>query len=177
MGPNTEDNGLLTSLDKEAIELAWIANAYMDGAERITEALIEDEHERSLHHFRVPLHLAHLAIELFLKAGICSAGRRPPATHDLQLLKEQYESVGGLPRLPVPSYLDEYQSSHPDLFDPNLSKPPRRTFERLRYYSDQAGRPYAQLELADLKQLQAELSQLHIAANWLLLALGCYEPR
>lgn len=156
---------------EEARDLAWAANAYLDCAMRLCESLVDDEYQDSTHHFRVPLHLAYLAIELYMKAGILLGGQRYAPTHDLNELQKQFDEVNLGIALPIPSYLDQFIPKAADLFieDPALTS--SRHFERFRYYADRRGNPFPELEIADLRELKRELEELHRAAWKILMSV------
>lgn len=158
-----------------AEELAWTANAYLDGAMRICEGLLEDEHDQSSHHFRVPLHLAYLALELYLKAGISLGRALFPATHDLDKLQRLYDKAKVGIKLPRPSYFEKFTPRSLELCPGPTAPTMIQYFERLRYSSGRDGSLHPDLELADLKELKQELDELH--RNGLRLLLKTIEPR
>lgn len=141
----------------------WIANAYVDCAIRLCESLVEDEFDRSLHHYCVPLHLTHLAIELYLKSGICLGGQKFKPTHDLDKLQKQYNQAGLGIIFPIPRYLDQFIVRSEDLFTDDPAPTSAWHFERFRYNSDRNGIPFPELQLASLQQLKKELEELHKA--------------
>jgi hypothetical protein len=141
----------------EAVELSWIANAYLDAAIRICASIVEDDNEEHFYLNRVPLHLAYLALELYYKAGLSAFKKRFPPTHDLQKLRTLYaEAVPDIP-LPIPSFIQSQIVRTEDLFleDPGLSITDQ--FTRYRYYSDRKGNPFPELEPVDIPELYEEL--------------------
>jgi hypothetical protein len=85
---------------------------------RICRSLIEDGHEKSIHHNRVPLHLAFLGLELYFKAGISAARREYPKHHDLAELQQMYADLWPDIPLPIPKFFDDLIPSRSrDLFD------------------------------------------------------------
>jgi hypothetical protein len=158
-----------------AEELAWTANAYLDGAMRICNGLLEDEHDQSSHHFRVPLHLAFLSLELYLKAGIALGRALFPATHDLDKLQRLYDKARVGIELPRPSYFSRFTPRSLELFPDHKAPTMGQYFERLRYSSGKDGSLFPDLELADLSELKEELEKLH--RNGLKLLLKTIEPR
>lgn len=148
---------------EEADELSWIANAYLDCAIRLCESLVEDEFDRSLHHYRVPLHLAYLAIELYLKSGIRLRGQKFQLTHDLDKLQKQYDQAGLGIIFPIPRYLDQFIVRSEDLFTDDPAPTSAWHFERFRYNSDRKGVPFPELQLANLQELKKALEELHKA--------------
>jgi hypothetical protein len=166
---------------EEAVELAWIGNAYLYGARELCTRLIDDDHERSLHHFRVPLHLAYLALELFYKSGIASSGQIYPTHHRLRELERDFKKTVPSLDVPIPTYLaqllprdlDPYtQEMFPDLPLPREADGP--LFERLRYVSGRNRVRFRDLELADLRSLQEDLDKMSDTATRLLLHLRAF---
>ena len=144
----------------EAVELSWIANAYLDSAERLCAKLIDDDLDRSAYHYRVPLHLTFLGLELFYKAGICAAGRQYPRHHDLAKLRILYAEVMPEVPLPIPSYFEKQIRESLDLFEELPTADLQWHFARLRYTSDRSGKRFPKHEFADLKEFQKELDAL-----------------
>jgi hypothetical protein len=144
----------------EAVELSWIANAYLDSAERLCAKLVADNLDDSAYHYRVPLHLAFLGLELFFKAGICAAGHQYPRHHDLVKLRTLYIEV--MPDVPIaiPNYFEMQRHDSLDLFDDFPTVDLQWHFARLRYASDRNGRRFPKHEFADLKEFQRELDTL-----------------
>jgi len=142
---------------KEAIELSWTANAYLDCAQRLCKALIDEEYERSIHHNRFPLHLAFLALELWFKAGLAAAQRPYPKHHDLAKLRQLY--LQAMPDIPLslPSFFEKLIPTSRDLFEERPAPDLEYHFARLRYSSDRRGQPYPELAMADLSELRDEL--------------------
>lgn len=150
-------------MNEEAVELAWTGNAYLDCARRICSSLLEDGDESSIHHNRVPLHLIHVALELFYKSSLMAVRRHYPPIHDLVKLESEYRSA--LPELPLelPSFLHSLAS--PDLFESKRPKPSEVQHERYRYFSDRTGRPFPELDMVNLQQLQKDIDSLSRNAN------------
>jgi hypothetical protein len=149
---------------REAGELSWMANAYLTSAVRLCDDILKQEWERSPHHCCVVLHLAYLALELWLKAGI-SAARRPYSRgHDLSQLRNEYLEVHGKRPLPIPSYFERLIPHTHDLFSDYPAPLIEQLFPQLRYASDGRGHSYPDLELPDMRALSEELDSLHIAA-------------
>src|SRR4051812_43370223 len=90
----------LLETNEEAIELAWIGNAYLDCAIRLCDSLLDEDYELDIHRNRVPLHLAFLALELFYKAGLAATHNTYPQHHDLKELRQLYDLA--LPDVPIP---------------------------------------------------------------------------
>jgi hypothetical protein len=159
---------------KEAVELAWTANAYLDCAIGCCSQILDEGWEKSAHHFRVPLHLAHVALELFFKAGIAIEGKDYRRTHDLRDLQAAYQQAGATVELPIPEYLANFiprffeVPAQQELFERGIVQPRSKSsawhFERLRYHSDRSGAPFPELELPDLAKLKEDLELLHHAA-------------
>jgi hypothetical protein len=156
---------------EEAIELSWTANAYLNCADRLCKELIDDECDRSLHHYRVPLHLTFLGLELFFKAGICAAGRHYPKHHDLAKLRALYADVMPDVPLPIPSYFEKLIPESLDLFEELPAPDLQLHFSRLRYASDRSGKRFPEHEIVDLKEFQKELDTLTYAAQRMQLKL------
>lgn len=151
--------------DEEAVELAWTANAYLDCAIRLCAYLLDEEYEQSIHHNRVPIHLAYLAIELYFKAGVSAARNEYPESHDLTELRELYKQAMPTWPLPLPSFIEKLMPSKSgDLFPDAPAWRVSRHFPRFRYYRDRNGRQFPELDLADIKQLYSELQDLHKSA-------------
>lgn len=161
-------------MTSEAVELAWAANAYLHCAIGCCTQILDEGLECSAHHFRVPLHLAHLALELFFKAGIAIEGKRYRRTHDLGDLRSAYQEAGATIELPIPEYLagliprffegDRQLELFEDKTVQSRSKPSAWHFERLRYYSDRSGVPFPELDPPDIRKLREDLEHLHHAA-------------
>jgi hypothetical protein len=156
---------------EEAIELSWTANAYLNCADRLCKNLIEDEFDRSLHHYRVPLHLTFLGLELFFKAGICASGRSYPKHHDLAKLRALYAEVMPDVPLPIPGYFEKLIPESLDLFEELPAPDLQWHFARLRYASDRSGRRFPEHEMVDLKEFQQELDALTLATQRVQLKL------
>lgn len=147
--------------DEEAVELAWTANAYLDSALCLCASLLEEGQERSIHHNRVPLHLAYLAMELYFKAGLCAVRNDYPKNHDLTELRDLYEQA--LPNwpLPMPSFIEKLMPSKSvDLFEDAPAWRVSQHFPRFRYYRDREGRQFPELAMADIRLLHSELRDL-----------------
>lgn len=169
---------------EEAIELSWTANAYLNCADRLCKDLIEDELDHSLHHYRVPLHLTFLGLELFFKAGICAAGRQYPRHHDLAKLRALYAEVMPDVSPPIPSYFEKLIPDSLDLFEELPAPDLQWHFARLRYASDRSGKRFPEHEIVDLREFQKELDSLTLVAQRVQLKLwrqfgltGDKEPR
>jgi hypothetical protein len=160
-----------SSHDEEAIELSCTANAYLNCAERLCANLIEDKCDRSLHHYRVPLHLTFLGLELFFKAGICASGRQYPKHHDLAKLRALYAEVMPDVPLPIPSYFEKLIPESLDLFADLPAPDLQWHFARLRYASDRRGKRFPEHERVDLKEFQKELDTLTFATQRVQLKL------
>jgi hypothetical protein len=166
------------NFEELAHELVWTANSYIDGAIYVCEALIKDSREESPHDFRVPLHLAYLAVELFLKAGIAFSGKQFSVTHDLDKLQQEYDSSTLGFDLPIPSYFSRFTTPATlDLFKNDKAPGASQHFERLRYGTNRSGMRYPDLEIANLAQLNDELHSLHSAGSRLLWKICDVERR
>jgi hypothetical protein len=156
----------------EAVELSWTANAYLDCALRICRSLIEEGHEKSIHHNRVPLHLAFLGLELYFKAGISAARQEYPKHHDLTKLQRLYsERWPGIP-LSLPKFFDDLiPSMTPDFFDDVSTPDLQWHFARLRYPVDRGGHPFPRLPMEDIEKLSEELELISRHASRLQLKI------
>lgn len=156
----------------EAIELAWTANAYVQSAAQLCSWLVDERYERDRHHYRVPLHVTYLALELGYKAGIAAANAPYSRSHDLVDLRAAYERHMPAIPLPIPTFIDRLL---PQLTEELFPDQPAATstwqFTRFRYYADSRGRPFPELELADLQLLQQEIRELHTAITRLLVVV------
>lgn len=150
---------------EEAVELSWTANAYLNCAERLCKDLIENELDRSLHHYRVPLHLTFLGLELYFKAGICASGRQYPKHHDLARLRVLYAEVMPDVPLPIPSYFEKLIPDSLNLFEDLPAPDLQWHFARLRYTSDRSGKRFPEHEMVDLKTFLTELDTLTLATQ------------
>lgn len=106
---------------KAASELAWIANAFAEGAVRLVETQ-ENEPLKDYYASRVPMFLCHHAIELTLKAAILAMGVEPPKTHSLQVLTELCSTVCPIVSIPIPEFLSFGLTFEGDLFGPQFAK-------------------------------------------------------
>jgi len=149
----------------EAVELSWIANAYLDCAERLCKVLIKDNLDRSLHHYRVPLHLTFLGLELFFKAGISASGRQYPKHHDLAQLRILYAEAMPDTPLPIPSYFEKLIPDSLDLFQDLPAPDLQWHFARLRYTSDRKGNRFPEHDLVDIEEFLKELETLSLATQ------------
>jgi len=148
-------------LRQDAVELCWTANAYLDCAVRICRSLIEEGHEQSIHHNRVPLHLAFLGLELYFKAGIAAAGREYPKHHDLATLQTLYSELWPAVHLPIPKYFENLLPSLTrDMFDDVPTPDLQWHFSRLRYSADRRGQPFPSLLMEDVAKLRDELEEI-----------------
>jgi hypothetical protein len=170
---------LTNSIDLPGLaeELAWTANAYLDGAIYVCEGLLENEHENSSHHFRVPLHLGYLSLELYLKAGIALGGSLFSPTHDLDKLQREYDRAKTGIKLPTPSYFSGFTPTSLDLFREHKAPTSSWHFERLRYSSDKSGVQFPKLEMADVRALNDDLHALHRAGSQLLFKTWRDRPK
>lgn len=156
----------------EAIELSWTANAYLDCALRICRSLIEEGHEKSIHHNRVPLHLAFLGLELYFKAGISAARQEYPKHHDLAELQRLYSECWPSIPLPLPKFFDDLiPSMTPDLFADVSAPDLQWHFVRLRYSADRGGHPFPRLPMEDIAKLSEELELISRYASQLQLKI------
>ena len=156
----------------EAIELSWTANAYVDCALRICRSLIEDGHEKSIHHIGFPLHLAFLGLELFFKAGISAARQDYPKHHDLAALQARYSELWPRVPLPIPKFFDDLlPSTTSDMFDPVAAPDLQWHFARLRYSADRSGHLFPRLPMEDLEKLRDELEVISGYASRLQLEI------
>ena len=144
----------------EAVELLSIAGAYLDCGIQLCESLLEGE-TNDVHRNRVPLHLAHVALELYFKAGLLAAGHTYPRTHDIVALQREYEQA--LPECPLrlPRFVEDTIPTTLELFADMPSTESRFQYERFRYYADKQGRPWPELPKVDLEQLTRDLEKLN----------------
>lgn len=145
----------------------WLALGYVEAAAFLCKSLVDDEYTRQFRSTRVILHLAHHAIELFLKGAILQASaKRTPRTHNLAQLTEMYRRHYPSPKFhfEIPFGLDA-QESQP-LF-PEIEVEDVPLSERFRYATGRDGRcfnerdDFSPEEWADtLKGLAARLTLL-----------------
>lgn len=106
---------------KAASELAWIANAFAEGAVRLVETQ-ENEPLKDYYASRVPMFLCHHAIELTFKAAILAMGTEPPRTHGLKALTELCSEVCPIVSIPIPDFLSFGLTFEDDLFEPKFAR-------------------------------------------------------
>lgn len=153
---------------KAASELAWIANAFAEGAVRLVETQ-ENEPLKDYYASRVPMFLFHHAIELTFKAAILAMGVEPPKTHSLQVLTELCSTVCPIVSIPIPEFLSFGLTFEDDLFGPQFAK---TFFSELnlhfRYPTSKAMESHIEMAMTRedfLDQLQTSRRQLFQVLN------------
>ena len=161
---------------EEATELAWMANAYLDSTRRLCASILEEEHERSVHHNRVLLHLSFLSLELYFKAGICTVNSKYPTHHRLEELRRAYDAAMPDLPIPIPVFIERLMPTTADLFEEHPAPNTAIHFQRFRYVSDRKGVIFPELELADVEELKKELDQIHYSAGKVLHRILLSKP-
>ncbi|GEM_PF-4528669 len=148
---------------KAASELAWIANAFAEGAIRLVETR-ENEPLKDYYASRVPMFLSHHAIELTLKAAILATGVEPPKTHSLKVLTELCSTVCPIVSIQIPEFLSFGLTFEDDLFGSQFA---RKFFSELnlhfRYPTSEAMESHIEMAMTRedfLGQLQTSRRQL-----------------
>lgn len=167
-----DELGAPIDFKEEANELAWTANAYLDCAVRLCQSILDEGHEKSIHHNRVPLHLTNLAIELYFKAGLAAAQYNYPSNHELDELRKLYDQVMPDYPLPIPNFIEQLiPKQSENLFADHPIPSSSLQFTRFRYYSDRSGRVFPNLAMADVRQLKIELENLHRSSFVLMMEI------
>ena len=164
--------------DFEIRELAWIANSFLLAAMELTEAVVEDPDSNHAHRARVPMYLAHHAVELLYKSGLLNAGLEIKG-HSLKELREL--CVDHVPecRFELPPWLEvepEPEQPNYELFPPALLDPVPKLIradihQRLRYVSDLKGRKLDPPADVDFRTLHEQISELQRASLLAVLRL------
>jgi len=152
--------------ERECADLTLTADSYLDAARLVCEDMVGGWSDYDM---RVVQHLVHLALELFLKAGIVRAGANYPRSHDLTVLLREHDAVSEF-RVKIPQFIQDKRGPATDLFPDYESKALAKFDERLRYPVDREGRWWRdhtddapESVLKDIDELSRQTTQFVLA--------------
>jgi hypothetical protein len=157
---------------KEAHELAWVANGYLQSALYLAEKMREEDTTNDPYHRRVPLYLCHHALEVLYKAALVDEGRRCPLTHDLAKLRAECVASISDTDFPVPTWLIDTTPRTASLFPDLPVMYFENLYERVRYASDTKGRRLPPFPDLDLGEVIDNIFELKKASSPLFLRLA-----
>jgi hypothetical protein len=156
----------------EAEELAWIAQSYLNAAEQLVRAVIDQESERDAYWTRPPLYLSYHGVELYYKAALAAAGTPYRKEHNLLVLRKACAHIPDC-AFPLPTWLGGELHRMGDLFEDDV---PRLYFEhlhqQLRYVTDRKGRPLQPPLRVVATDLAEEISELKRVSMPILLRIA-----
>ncbi len=162
----------MAARSKEAHELAWVANGYLQSALYLAEKMQEEDATNDEYHRRVPLYLCHHALEVLYKAAMVDEGKPCPLTHDLAKLRAECQF--GVPdtAFPVPHWLMDETPRTADLFPDLPGVYFGNLYERVRYTSDTKGRRLEPFPDLDMSDVVSDILELKRASAPLFLRLA-----